>query len=356
MSPISAVAACDRRNWMRWSARPNKPRRAALKIEVDPPRPPSLTAEYIRSVWEFLQPHVVPTVLVHAEALDDAVGARVTLACETFQRTGSFKFRGAYNLLRSIPQTAIVSASSGNFGQAVALAARMLGKRCTVVMPDSSSRVKVEAVRRNGAAVELVATRAISRMERIRQLLAEDPARFYAPAFDDVRVVAGNSSLGREIVQSGMEFDAVIVPVGGGGLISGIITARDTLGSGTSIYGAEPALGNDAARSFRSGTLIANEMEPPTIADGARTLSLGEVTWPIVRRGVEDIVEVPEEQIAEAMRLLFRFANVKAEPTGALSLGAVLANNRLAGKHVCCVISGGNVDEELYAAVLRKEM
>ena len=318
--------------------------------------PPELTPAYVQSVWEFLAPRIVPTVLANAEALDEAVGARVTLACETFQRTGSFKFRAAYNLLSSIPQMEIVSASSGNFGQAVALAARMLGKRCTVVMPDSSSGVKVEAVRRNGAAVELLDTRIISRGERIRQLLAEDSALFYAPAFDDVRVVAGNSSLGREILQSGMEVDAVVVPVGGGGLISGIITARDTLGSSIPIYGAEPALGNDAARSFRSGTLIANDFEPPTIADGARTLSLGEVTWPIVRRGVEDIVEVAEERIAKAMRLLFRFANVKAEPTGALSLGAVLANDRLAGKRVCCVVSGGNVDEDLYAAVLRREL
>jgi len=316
---------------------------------------PTVTIEQLHSAWELLAAHARPTTFVQADALDEVLGVRVTLACEVFQFTGSFKFRGAFNLLSSVPNQQIVSASSGNFGQAVALAARMLGKLCTVVMPDTSSKVKIEAVRRNGATVELIDTTRISRMERVRQLLAENADAFYAPAYDEVRVVAGNSSLGREIFQSGIELDAVIVPVGGGGLISGIITARDALGVSTPIFGAEPTIANDAARSFHSGTLIANESEPPTIADGARTLSLGGVTWPIVREGVEDIIEVPEAAIAEAMRQLFRYANVKAEPTGALSVAA-LAQHGFTGKRVCCVVSGGNVDEELYAAVLRREM
>lgn len=315
---------------------------------------PLLAPDYVRSVWEALAPRVVPTVLVHSPSLDEAVGAEVTLACETFQHTGSFKYRAAYNLLRSVPQHSIVTASSGNFGQAAALAARQLGKECTVVMPSTSSRVKVEAVRRLGAQVDLIDTREVSRMQRVRELLEANASRFYAPAFDDVRVVAGNSTLGREILEGAPPLDAIVAPVGGGGLISGIITARGVLGSPVRILGAEPALGNDAARSFRSGSLVANEAEPETIADGARTLSLGDVTWPIVRGGVEDIVEVSEARIAEAMRLLFGLANVKAEPTGALALGAVLERpGRFADRRICCVISGGNVDEELYAAVLR---
>ena len=311
--------------------------------------------EDLHAAWALLAERARRTTFVQSEALDEVLGASITLACETFQLTGSFKFRGAFNLLSSVPNRQIVSASSGNFGQAVALAARMLGKQCTVVMPDTSSKVKIEAVRRNGAAVDLVDTTRIPRMERVRELMSEKGDAFYAPAFDEVRVVAGNSSLGREILESGIELDAIIVPVGGGGLISGIISARDALGSQVPIFGAEPAIGNDAARSFRSGTLIANEQEPPTIADGARTLSLGEITWPIVRNGVEDIIEVPEAAIAEAMRLLFRFANLKAEPTGALSVGA-LAQRDFAGKRICCVVSGGNLDEDLYAAVLRREL
>ena len=318
---------------------------------------PDLTSDYVRSSWEALEPHLTPTVLVHSDALDGVVGTRVVLACETFQHTGSFKFRAAYNLLRGVQSREIVAASSGNFGQAVALAARRLSKQCIVVMPDQSARVKVEAVRRNGAAVELIDTARISRMERVRQLLEERPGSFYAPAYDHPGVVAGNSSLGREIFERSADVDALVVPVGGGGLISGIITARDALRHRASVVGAEPALANDAARSLRTGALVANDAEPPTIADGARTLSLGQFTWPIVRRGVEDILEVSEGAIAEAVRLLFRLANLKAEPTGALALGAVLScRERFAGKRLCCVVSGGNVDEELYAAILRHEL
>jgi threonine dehydratase len=319
--------------------------------------PAELSAAALEDTWAALTGQLMPTLLLHSQALDEAVGAQVTLACETFQRTGSFKFRGASNLIRNVANERIVSASSGNFGQAVALASKLAGKICTVVMPDTSSRVKIDAVRRNGATVDLVDTRQVSRMDRVRQLMADDPEQFYAPPFDHPLVVAGNSTLGREIFESGESLDAVVVPVGGGGLISGIVVARDALGQPAAIVGAEPLIANDAARSMKLGTVIANDAEPQTIADGARTLSLGEVTWPIVRSGVERIVEVPEDVIAEAVRLLFRYANVKAEPTGALALAAVAAApERFRGRRVCCVVSGGNVDDEVYAAILRREI
>lgn len=319
--------------------------------------PPPLTSDYVRSVWEELAGHLIPTTLLDSSALNDAVGAQVLLACETFQHTGSFKYRGAYNLLRSVPNRRIVTASSGNFGQALALAAHQLSKDAIVVMPDTSSRVKIDAVQRQGAKVELIDTARIPRAVRVRELLEEDPTRFYAPAFDDERVVGGNSTLGREILAGTEDLQDIVVPVGGGGLISGIITARNVLHGAVAISGAEPAIANDAARSLRGGELVANETEPLTIADGARTLSLGEVTWPIVQRGVERIVEVSEEHIAEAVRLLFLYANVKAEPTGALALGALLERPEVfASRRVCCVVSGGNVDAELYAAILRGEI
>ena len=316
-----------------------------------------LTPEYVRAVWNELAAYVMPTLLLHSEALDVAVGTHVTLACETFQRTGSFKFRGAYNLLRSVPNERIVSASSGNFGQAVALSSAMLSRRCTVVMPSTSAKVKIEAVQRNGATVDMIDTTRVRRLDRVQQLLDEQPGAFFAPPYDDLRVVAGNSSLGHDIFGQVSDLEAVLVPVGGGGLISGIITARDVLGSHATIYGAEPEIANDAARSLHGGVLIANDLEPQTIADGVRTLSLGNVTWPIVQRGVEDILEVPESAISEATRLLFRYANVKAEPTGALSLAAALVHReQLANQRICCVISGGNVDEEVYAKILREEL
>jgi threonine dehydratase len=322
-----------------------------------PVLPPELSPQALSETWAALAGEVMPTLFLHSQALDEALGAQVTLACEVFQRTGSFKFRGASNLIRNVANDRIVSASSGNFGQAVALASRLAGKTCTVVMPKTSSRVKVDAVRRNGATVDLVDTQKVSRMERVRQLMAKDASLFYAPPYDHPLVVAGNSTLGREICESGEEIDAVVVPVGGGGLISGVVVARDALGHPTPILGAEPLIANDAARSMQLGTIVVNDVEPQTIADGARTISLGEVTWPIVRDGVDQIVEVPEEAIAEAVRLLFRFANVKAEPTGALAVAAVATSpNLFRGKRLCCVVSGGNVDDEVYAAILRREL
>jgi threonine dehydratase len=315
---------------------------------------PELTDTYIASVWETLPRHVRPTLLLPSPALSAQLGCDVTIASETFQYTGSFKFRAAYNLLASIPQQRIVAASSGNFGQAVAYASTLLGKTCTVVMPSTSAQVKIAAVRSYGGIVDLIDVSKVSRSERVQQLLAEQPRAFQAQAYDDYRVVAGNSTLGKDIL-SAADFDAILVPVGGGGLSSGIVVARDYLGSKTEIIGAEPLPGNDAARSLQSGQLVRNEQEPATVADGARTLSLGNINWEILREGVADIIAVPDEVTLEALRTYFQFANLKVEPTGALALGALLTQpERFAGKRVCCIVSGANVDPAVYAEALLK--
>jgi threonine dehydratase len=186
----------------------------------------------------------------------------------------------------------------------------------------------------------------------VAQLAREQPEAFVAPAYDDYRVVAGNSTLGQEILGTDPP-DVLLVPVGGGGLISGQIIARDFLGCRTRIVGAEPLSANDAARSLHSGRLLANATEPETVADGARTLSLGQLNWEIIRRGAEEIIEVPDEVTLEALRLLFLLANLKAEPTGALALGALLLQaDRFRGQRVCCIVSGGNVDPALYVQAL----
>ena len=313
---------------------------------------PELTENYIASVWETLPRYVRPTLLLPSPTLSEQLDCAITIATETFQYTGSFKFRAAYNLLASIPNKRIVAASSGNFGQAVAYASKLLGKTCTIVMPATSAQVKIDAVRSYGGIVDLIDVHEISRAGRVQQLLEEQPDAFSAPAYDDYRVVAGNSTLGKEIF-SGGDFDMLVVPVGGGGLCSGQIVARDHLQKRTQIIGAEPLAGNDAARSLRSGQLIRNEQEPPTIADGARTVSLGQLNWEIVRQGVTDIMEVPDLVIEEALRRYFRYVNLKVEPTGALSLGALLTQpERFRGKRVCCVVSGGNVDPAVYVQVL----
>lgn len=298
-----------------------------------------------------LREAIRPTTFLEPEKLRTALGIELTLASETFQYTGSFKFRAAYNTAANVPQDEILTASSGNFGQALAYACMILGKKCTVVMPDNTASVKLEAVRSFGATVDLVDTKKIGRNERVAQLASEMPHAYKASAYDDPLVIEGNATLGDEIAQR--KFDAVIVPIGGGGLISGISTGLCRNGHFAEVFGAEPLLANDAARSLRAGELIPNEQEPQSIADGARTISLGRHNWEIIRKGVKDIIEVPDEEIKESVRMLFEKANLKSEPTGALSLGAILMQKeRFAGKKVCLVISGGNVDRSVYAGIL----
>jgi threonine dehydratase len=296
---------------------------------------------------------VRPTTIVEALRLDNRLGVSLTLATETFQRTGSFKFRAAYNVASRVPQKMIIAASSGNFGQAMAYACSLLRKSCTIVMPMTSAKVKVDAVREYGGEVDLIDTRMKSRADRVRELSEQHPEAYVASAYDDPLVIEGNASLGVEIGVLDRQLDIVVVPVGGGGLISGVIKGLKQSRRKIAVMGAEPLLGNDAARSLRAGHIVANESEPQTIADGARTLSLGKYNWEIMQGNLSTIVEVPEENIIKAARLLFEFANLKVEPTGALSLAAVLTQPDLfTGRSVCCVISGGNVDPGIYASML----
>lgn len=292
-----------------------------------------------------------PTTFIESAKLRDHLGLDITIASETFQHTGSFKFRAAYNLASNVSNDEILTASSGNFGQAMAYACKLLGKKCTVVMPDTSAQVKIDAVRGYEATVDLIDTTKVRRSERIAQIAAQMPNAYLASAYDDQFVIDGNATLGDELSQK--NFDVVVVPVGGGGLISGIVTGLCRNGSKTEVYGAEPLLGNDAARSFKAGKIFANETEPMTIADGARTLSLGNLNWPIIQNGVKDIIEVSDETIADAVRVYFALANLKCEPTGALSLGAILYNrDKFISKKLCVVVSGGNVDAGVYQQIL----
>jgi threonine dehydratase len=250
-----------------------------------------------------------------------------------------------------VPNDEILTASSGNFGQALAYACRLLNKKCTVVMPETSAQVKIEAVRGYGATVDLVDTRVVGRSARVAELAARMPNAYVASAYDDLFVIDGNASLGDEL--AARDFDVVVAPVGGGGLISGISRGLCRNGSQTALVGAEPLLGNDAALSLKAGRIVANEAEPLTIADGARTLSLGKHNWEIIKSGVTEIVEVPDEKIAAAVRLYFSLANLKSEPTGAVSLGAVLeAQDKFRDKKICVVVSGGNVDAPVYGRIL----
>jgi threonine dehydratase len=294
-----------------------------------------------------------PTTFIEPEKLRRHLGLNLTIASETFQHTGSFKFRAAYNLAANVPNDEILTASSGNFGQALAYACRLLNKKCTVVMPETSARVKIEAVRSYGATVDLTDTKKVARNERVAQLAAQMPDAYIASAYDDLLVIAGNATLGDELAER--DFDLVISPIGGGGLASGIVTGLCRNGKKTKVFGAEPLLGNDAARSLKAGKIVPNEFEPMSVADGARTISLGNHNWEILQKGLHGIVEISEENIVEAVQMYFSLANLKVEPTGALSLGALLEKSEdFSGQNICLVVSGGNVDTEIYSKIITR--
>ena len=294
-----------------------------------------------------------PTTIIEAPRLSNRLGVELTISSETFQRTGSFKFRAAYNLASKVSEAKIIAASSGNFGQAMAYACQLLGKACTVVMPATSAQVKIDAVREYGGVVDLIDVRVKGRAARVAELASENPDAYIASAYDDPFVIDGNASLGAELAASGRQFDFIVAPVGGGGLTSGIIKGLNAASNSAKVVGAEPLMANDGARSLRAGRIVANESEPQTIADGARTVSLGQRNWVILKDGLSKIVEVPEANIKEGMRMLFALANLKAEPTGALAIGALLTEpETFRGARVCCVVSGGNVDPEIYRDIL----
>ncbi|HYV03869.1 MAG TPA: threonine/serine dehydratase [Blastocatellia bacterium] len=309
--------------------------------------------EQTRRSEKSLREVVRATTIIDAPRLSRLLGASVTIASETFQHTGSFKFRAAYNVASRVNEKKIIAASSGNFGQAMAYACSLLGKTCTIVMPATSAQVKIDAVREYGGEADLIDVTRISRAGRVAELASETPDAYIASAYDDPLVINGNASLGEEIAELGRAIDIVVAPVGGGGLTSGIITGIRKSRREIKVVGAEPLMANDAARSLQAGHIVTNDSEPQTIADGARTVSVGVHNWAVLKDGLAGIVEVPEENIKQGVRLLFSLANLKVEPTGALSIGALLADpERFRDRSVCCVVSGGNVDPLVYKEIL----
>lgn len=295
-----------------------------------------------------------PTTIVDAPRLSKKLGVNLILASETLQYTGSFKFRAAFNVASNVKQSHVITASSGNFGQAIAYACALFGKRCTVVMPSVAPKIKVDAVREYGAEVDLVDLKKKGRLERLGELAREFPQAYVASPYDDPFVIDGNAGLARELFALGLDLDVIIAPIGGGGLTSGLVKAVERSGKKIEVLAAEPLLANDAAESFRAGHIVEQSGESTTIADGARVLRIGDLNWEILSEGLAGVIEVSEDQIREGVRLLFALANLKAEPTGALALGAILAQpDRFKGKRVCCVISGGNADPALYAELVK---
>jgi threonine dehydratase len=292
------------------------------------------------------------TPVVTSRTLDARVGARVFLKCENLQRMGAFKFRGAYNRIAQLDAAerarGVVAFSSGNHAQGVALAAQLLGVFATIVMPEDAPASKLAATREYGAEVILYDRNTMNR-GAIAERLAAERGAVLVPPYDDTAIVAGQGTVALELLEDVPDLDVLLVCTGGGGLLAGSALAATALRPGIAVFGVEPAAGDDFAQSFARGERVEIPV-PDTIADGQRTTSPGELTFPIVKRLCAGIVTARDEDLCEAMRFAFERLKLVVEPSGACALAALLAGTvGVAGSRVGVILSGGNVDAERYA-------
>jgi threonine dehydratase len=302
--------------------------------------------EDIAAAHERIRREARRTPVMTSRQADERAGARVFFKCENLQRMGAFKFRGAYNALSQLSlqqrESGVLAFSSGNHAQAVALAGRLLGIHAVIVMPQDAPRVKLEATRGYGG--EVVTYRKGEDREAVSRRLAEERGLTLIPPFDHPHIVAGQGTAAKELIEDAGPLDVLLVPCGGGGLLSGCAIAAGHLSPGCRVIGVEPALGDDATQSFRTKTLKVIEV-PDTIADGARTTSLGKVTFPLVLRHVSDMLTVTDEELLGAMFWLWERMKLVVEPTGALAFAALHSKKYPAkGLRVGVILSGGNVD------------
>jgi threonine dehydratase len=291
--------------------------------------------------------HAHRTPVLTSRAVDARPGARVFFKCENFQRIGAFKFRGAFNALSRLPdeqkRRGVLTYSSGNHAQAVALAARLLGMQAVIVMPQDAPSVKLAATRGYGAEVITYDKHAETR-EALGARIAAERGLAVIPPYDHAHVIAGQGTAAKELFEEAGPLDWLLVCVGGGGLVSGCALAAHALSPGCRVVGVEPEAGDDATRSFHTRTLQTCH-NPDTIADGARTPSLGRLTFPLVLRLVHDMVTVNDPALLRAMLYLWERMKIVVEPTGALAAAGLFEGRVDArGSRVGVIVSGGNVD------------
>ncbi len=287
------------------------------------------------------------TPVLRSATADQLLGAQLFFKCENFQRMGAFKFRGAFNALSKFDAkqraAGVMTFSSGNHAQAIALSARLLGIPATILMPQDAPQAKVAATRGYGGEVVLY-DRYTQDREALAGKLASDRGLTLIPPYDHPDVVAGQGTAAKELFEEVGPLDVVMTPLGGGGLLSGTALAARALAPQCKVYGVEPEAGNDGQQSLRRGEIVHIET-PQTIADGAQTQHLGQYTFGIIRRDVTDILTATDAQLVEAMRFFAERMKIIAEPTGCLGFAAARhAGLDLKGKRVGIVISGGNVD------------
>lgn len=313
-----------------------------LKTNMDP----KLSAEALAQSQALISPLLHRTPVLKSHKLNELLGAELFFKCENFQKTGSFKARGALNALAQLApqkgQQGVATHSSGNHGQALAWAAAQKGWPCYVVMPENAPQVKMAAVRGYGAEVVLCAPTLAAREESLQRLVKEKNLQFIPP-YDHLDIIAGQSSCAAEFLAQSPGLDSLIAPVGGGGLLAGSALSAHYWPSEIAVFGAEPAGADDAYRSFHSGQRV-EQHQPETIADGLRT-TLGRLNFPIIQERVNDILLAEEEGIVAALRLIYERLKIVVEPSCAVPLAALMAQKkRFAGQKVGLILSGGNVD------------
>jgi threonine dehydratase len=306
-----------------------------------------VTFEDIESARRCIAAAAHRTPVVTSRLLDAACSNRLFLKCENLQVAGAFKFRGAYNAINRLgddeKRRGVVAYSSGNHAQAVARVCQSLGLKATLVMPDTAPRAKLDATRAYGASV-LLYDPAVESREEIAGRLARDEGLATIPPFDHPHVVAGQGTAALELFEDAGSLDYLFVPCGGAGLLSGSAIAARRVAPGCRVVGVEPEAGDDAVRSFRTRTLQSVH-NPQTIADGARTTSLGMVTFPLVLENVDDMLAVSDDDLIATMRFVWTRLKLIVEPTGVLGLAAVFARRyAVDGKRIGVILSGGNVD------------
>ena len=296
--------------------------------------------------------HITPVMT--SRTLNASVGAEVFLKCENFQRIGAFKFRGAYNAMSQLSneqkQRGVITHSSGNHAQAMALVGKLLGIDTTVVMPDNAPATKRTATEAYGARVVEYDPQKASR-EAICAELADEHGYTLVPPYDHLNIVAGQGTAALELFEEVKTLDTLLVPCGGGGLLSGSAIAARGMGSSCRVIGIEPELADDATKSFHTGTLHTVN-NPPTIADGTRTPSLGKITFPLVLEYASDMQTVTEDAIIEAVQFLFFRMKLVVEPSGALGVAALLSGVVKPTGRVGVIISGGNIDAATMKTIL----
>ncbi len=307
-----------------------------------------LDAEAIHAAARRIQPHVHRTPVITSQSVDDRCGSRIFFKCEHFQKTGSFKARGACNAVFSLSDTdarrGVVTHSSGNHAAALAMAAKKRGINAHIVMPDNAPKVKQAAVKHYGGSIHFCAPNLKAREMLTEEITADTGAVLIHPS-NDLRIMAGQGTAALELLGQAPDLDGVLAPVGGGGLLSGTAVAVKSLAGHTRVVGVEPAGADDACRSLKAGRIIQMQA-PDSIADGLLT-SLGDLTFAVIQHQVDEILTVTDAEIISAMRFVWERLKLVIEPSAAVPVAAVLEKKvDVVGRRIGVILSGGNVDLE----------